>query len=451
MLFNYGIIKIYTEYNKSKMGVSIMIIHTVCKNETLESIAEKYCVNPVTLAVNNGVPKSGKLATGQSLIIVYPKLIHTVKEGESLFIIADLYGVCINQIYRNNLILRGNPTICPGMNLIIEIENSFIGEYMTAGYAYPFIGIELLDTSLPAMSGLIPFTYGFTPDGELVPLNDEQLIFRAKVYGIRYVMHLSSLTSDGNFSSELAGVLLNNKNLWNILLKNIILNMRRKGYCGLDVDFEFLGAENAIHYAEFIHFLTINLNKIGFPVMVALAPKISSNQPGILYEGHNYKALGNAANSVLLMTYEWGYTFGPPMAVSPIKSVSRVVEYALTQIKASKIFLGISNYGYDFITPYERGVSKANSISTTEAIDLALQYNSEIMYDEEVQSPYFNYTKDNVEHIVWYEDAKSLNSRLNLLKEYCLKGAIYWNLMRENPQNLALINSIISLQRLNLF
>ncbi len=53
----------------------------------------------------------------------------------------------------------------------------------------------------------------------------------------------------------------------------------------------------------------------------SLAPKTSSGQPGILYESHNYAALGAAADFSTIMTYEWGYKYGPPMAVAPLNKV----------------------------------------------------------------------------------------------------------------------------------
>jgi spore germination protein len=297
----------------------------------------------------------------------------------------------------------------------------------------------------------MPFTYGFKPDGSLVMLNDEVMIARATVYETKHVMHLSTLTEEGVFSTELAEYLLNNRDLWNVLISNVLNAMRQKGYYGLDVDFEFLGIENALKYAEFIAFAREKLNEQGFPVLVALAPKTSVTQPGVLYQGHDYKALGQAANSVLLMTYEWGYTAGPPMAISPIKQVSDVVEFALTQIDANKIFLGISNYGYDFTLPYVPGESKAPSVSIVEATNLAIQKGATIQYDEVVQAPYFRYFENGAEHIVWFEDVRSLQARLQLLQKNNLRGALYWNLNRPNPQNLVLINAIIDIKALNLF
>lgn len=428
-----------------------MVIHIVEQGDTISSVAREYSVNPDTLALNNGVVGDGNLAIGQSLVIVFPQKTHIVKEGETLSSIANEYGVTLNQLYRNNLILRGNPLVYPGLQLVIEIDRSPIGSYMTGGYAYPFIPNALLNTSLPFMGGLMPFTYGFKPDGTLVPLNDTVMIQRANVYGTKPVMHLSTLTPEDVFSVELAEQLLNSKDVWPVLINNILAVMEEKGYYGLDIDFEFLGAQNAAKYAEFITFTREILNAQGYPVMVALAPKTSVTQPGVLYEGHDYEALGQAANSVLLMTYEWGYTFGPPMAISPIQPVTNVVEFAVGEIDSSKIFLGISNYGYDFILPYVPGESKATSISLIQANELAVRTGATIMYDEKAQAPYFRYFENGSQHVVWYEDARSIQARLLLLKEYNLKGALYWNLNRPNPQNLVVINSMLDLKTFDLF
>ena len=96
-------------------------------------------------------------------------------------------------------------------------------------------------------------------------------------------------------------------------------------------------------------------------MITALAPKISAMQRGTIYEGHLYKEIGIASNAVFVMTYEWGYTYGPPQAVSPLPNVRAVLDYAVSEIPREKIFMGISNYGYDWTLPFEKG-DKARSI-----------------------------------------------------------------------------------------
>ena len=171
------------------------------------------------------------------------------------------------------------------------------------------------------------------------------------------------------------------------------------------------------------------MNLFGYPVTAALAPKTSAAQRGLLYEGIDYRLLGEAANSVMLMTYEWGYSQGPPMAVAPIHMVRRVVEYAVTEIPREKISLGIPNYGYDWPLPYERGVTRARTINNLEAVQIAIDYGVNIRFDETAQSPYFRYWQYGIQHEVWFEDVRSIKAKFDLIQEYGLLGAGYWQLM----------------------
>lgn len=130
------------------------------------------------------------------------------------------------------------------------------------------------------------------------------------------------------------------------------------------------------------------------------------------------------------------------MPVSPIQSVRRVLDYAITRIAPQKIFMGMSNYGYDWTLPYIKGESRAVSLSTDQAILLAAENRAEIKYDIYSAAPYFNYTKNNTVHEVWFEDARSIGSRLALCGEYGFRGCLYWNLSRRNVQNLLMINAL---------
>lgn len=429
-----------------------MQIHIVQSGETLFSIASRYGVDASVLAFNNDVSDPLRLPVGQPIAIVEPIITHTVQSGETLFSIALQYGVTENDLYRINLFLNGEPTVNIGQTLYITTERAPLGEFATGGYAYPFVSNSLLRRALPFMAALMPFTYGFRPDGTLISPDDALMITAAKEYGTEPVMHLSTLTDNDVFSVELAQTLFDSDEIQQKLIDSVIANMLEKGYTALDVDFEFLGAENASPYAEFIAYCRERLRPYGFGVMTALAPKTSDGQQGALYEGHDYALLGEAADAVLLMTYEWGYTYGPPMAVSPIKPVRDVVDYALTRIPAEKILLGISNYGYDFTLPYIQGVSRANSVSTRQAFTLASLEGAEIFFDETVLAPYFDYTADDGRaHRVWFEDVRSISSRLRLMAEKGLRGALWWNLNRENNQSLVAVNDLINIKPLLLF
>ena len=130
------------------------------------------------------------------------------------------------------------------------------------------------------------------------------------------------------------------------------------------------------------------------------------------------------------MTYEWGYTYGPAMAVAPLNKVRQVVEYALTEIPAGKINLGIPNYGYDWTLPFVRGESKAVTIGHVQAVQIAIEQGVEIRFDEVAQSPFFQYEREGKLHEVWFEDVRSMLAKYRLVKEYNLKGIGVWQIMR---------------------
>ena len=418
-----------------------MEIYIVKSGDTAESIARQYNIPTYVLTSLNNLDQIPNLVVGQALLILRPLRYHTVQANETLFSIAQSYGTDTSALYRNNPNLGGRPLVYPGQTLIIEFERDPQKTIDVNGYAYPYIDKNLLRTTLPYINYMTPFTYGITNEGGLVQLDDEELIDLALDYGVLPLMHLSTLTESGGFSNELASLVLNNQDIQDNLITEIIANMEQKGYRGLDIDFEFVYPEDSLLYGEFIGKVRAALNPLGYEVIAALAPKTSDNQPGLLYEGHNYRAIGDNADAVLLMTYEWGYTYGPPLAVAPIRNVRQVVDYALTIIPPEKIFLGIPNYGYDWTLPYVKGESRADSISNVEAIQIAALNGAEIQYDQVSQSPWFRYTDDMGRvHEVWFEDVRSIQQKFNLIVEKNLRGAGYWNLMRPFQQNWSLLN-----------
>ena len=419
-----------------------MDIHVVKPGDTLYAVALQYGVPMSQLINDNQLSDPSRLVVGQTLVIQYPLLTHTVRPGDTLYSIAASHGTTVRQLLRNNPILGGDSRITPGQILTVSFRQERLGTLSVNGYAEPSIDPALLRRTLPYLSALTPFTYGFTPQGALLPLEDGALIDAALQSGVRPVLHLSTLTRDGTFSNELSHIALTDMAVQTRLIAGLLRTVEERGYAGVDVDFEFVYGEDAQAYARFIDRLHTDLAPMGIPVLVALAPKVFAQQQGDLYEGHDYAALGQAADFVLLMTYEWGYTYRLPMAVAPIRNVRQVVDYALTEMPPEKIYLGIPNYGYDWILPFRQG-SRARSISNPEAVSIAADHYAAIRFDEAAQSPWFRYVDDSgQEHEVWFEDARSIRAKLDLARTYGLRGVGYWNLMRPFPQNWAVLNSL---------
>lgn len=374
--------------------------------------------------------------------------IHVVQSGETMEGIAETYNSSYEELLQYNQ-LPNPDNLVVGQCVLIPSASAPLGEMIVNGYLYPHIDEEVYRQALPSLTNVTIFGYGFDAEGNLIETPDEEVIAIAKSYGVQPIMLLAAMDEQGQFSLENGRIVFNNTLLQEKLIAGILVVMQQKGYVGLDIDMEFIPADLKEAYINFIENVTRQLNQYGYFVNVDLAPKVSATQQGLLYESHDYARIGQIVDRVLLMTYEWGYTYGPPMAVAPLPSVKRVLDYGVTEIAREKIFMGIPNYGYDWPLPYERGVTAAKTIGNEEAIMLAVNYRTEILFDENAMSPYFYYTDEQgIQHVVWFEDARSIQAKIQLGFSYPLRGLGYWNIMRPFPQNWRVVDALCEVEKM---
>lgn len=429
-----------------------MVIYTVRPGDSLYSIARRYGTTAQRLAFDNGINDPSYLTVGQSIVILEPLQTYTVRRGDTLYSIANSFGVSLDQLWRNNPSLLGGDNVEEGQLLYITLPSPEIDRSITViGYAYPFINGDILRSTLPYLTYLSVFSYGLSSDGSLIPIDDGEIIATAREYGVVPIMMLTSINEEGFFSSGRAELLLSNPEIQDRFIDDVVRLVNERGYGGVEFDYEYIPTEFADDYAALITRTRERLAPSGKVVFADLAPKESDNKQGLLYEGHDYRAVGSAADKVLLMTYEYGYTYGPPMAVAPVGPVSRVAEYAVGVIPPDKILLGEPNYGYDWTLPYVEGESRARSLSNVEAVELAAERGVAIEYNEVSQAPFFNYYEQTengpVLHEVWFSDARSVDASLRLIDRYGIDGTGVWNIMRYFPQFWLVLNSLYGINK----
>lgn len=425
-----------------------MVIHVVQPGDSLYRIAREHQVPLPLLIAQNELRGPYRLTPGQTVVVPQPTQTHTVRQGETLTGIAAQYNTTVLALLQNNPQLGGSDRIRAGQLLVISY-GSKLGTFAVNGYAYPSIDQQVLRKTLPYLTYLSVFSYGFDSLGRLLPQNAEAITRIARQYGVRPLLVLTTLGEDGQFSSTRAQQLLRDATARSALIENLAQTLAAQGFAGVDIDFEYIPAEDAAAYADFVRAVRARLEPMGYTVMVALAPKTSAGQPGLLYEAHDYAALGAAADDVLLMTYEWGYALSEPMAVAPIDKVEQVVRFAVSQIPPDKIFLGMPNYGYDWTLPYIKGQSRARSLGNMQATEQAVQVGAPIRFDTVAQSPHYNYWRERAEHEVWFEDARSVQAKLLLAGEYQLRGVSIWNIMRYFPQLWLVLNQLYNIEKLS--
>lgn len=425
-----------------------MIIYEVKPHENLYSISKRYNISPNKVIADNRLSHPEDLAAGQTLVLLPESMMHSVRRGESLYSIANNYGISLKELQDANPSLRPPYRLSPGMHLSIPASGQQYGEIYVNAYTFPGINQTLLQSILPSLTYLSIFSYHARPDGSLSSMNDTPLIQMARQAGVAPMMVITNMEEEGGFSSDLAHTLLTDKEVQKTYIQNVLEIMKEKNYYGLDIDFEYVFPEDKEKYNDFISEMAQRLSPDKITLTTALAPKHSEEQKGLLYSAHDYAHHGKLADHVILMTYEWGYTKGPAMAVAPINQVKKVLDYATSVIPSKKILLGIPNYGYDWTLPFVKG-SSARSLSNVEAVELAQNIGTTIQYDEISQAPYFYYyDEDKDRHEVWFEDARSIQASLRLVDQYDLGGVSYWTINRPFPQNWLVLRSMYDIKKL---
>ncbi len=412
-----------------------MQIHAVQRGDSVWRIAQGYGTTVGQIVYANQLDDPGTLVVGQTLVIPDSNLEYILQPGDSLWSVAQRFGTTVQALADLNRI--ANPaSVYVGQMLFLrppahprpEIEVNAYTEQLDEASRRE---VESLGVHF---TYLTPFSYRVREDGSLTPLNEVPLLAAARANRVAPLMAITNFGEEG-FSSDLAASILRNPDTQETLLTNVLEIMRSKNYTGLNIDFEYVYPEDRENYNAFLRRTVARLHPEGYSVSTALAPKTRADQPGLLYEAHDYEAHGEIADFVVLMTYEWGWAGGRPWAIAPVNEVKRVLDYAVTAIPPNKILMGMPLYGRDWRIPWVQGTF-ARTVSPQEAIRLAARYRVAIQYHDTYQSPYFRYYDENgQQHEVWFEDARSVQVKFDAVKQYGLRGVSYWVLGIPFPQN----------------
>ncbi|MGG3574533.1 glycoside hydrolase family 18 protein [Bacillus gobiensis] len=420
------------------------------QGDTIEQIALRYRTTPEAIIQTNEVPNPDKLVVGQTIVIPIAGQFYEVQRGDSLTTIGRRFNISAAELAQINriqlhailpvnflLYIPARPKRKSEVNAYLEPRGTSVSQNLqqAAGEASPYL------TYLGA------FSFQANRDGTLKepPLNNLKQI--ADRRNVTFMMIVTNLENDG-FSDELGRILLTDTAIKRKFLDNIVATAKKYGFRDIHFDFEYLRPQDKEAYNRFLREARTRFKREGWFISSALAPKTSAGQKGKWYEAHDYKAHGEIVDFVVLMTYEWGYSGGPAQAVSPINQVRKVVDYALTEMPSSKIMLGQNLYGYDWTLPYVPGGPFAKAVSPQQAILRASENDVPIQYDDTAQAPFYTYTDDNgKKHEVWFEDARSIQAKFDLIKSLNLRGISYWKLGLSFPQNWLLISDQFQVEK----
>ncbi|MDE7188107.1 MAG: LysM peptidoglycan-binding domain-containing protein, partial [Lachnospiraceae bacterium] len=195
--------------------------------------------------------------------------IYVVKSGDTVDSIAESHGIPVSSVIYNNQLVYPYP-LAVGQALLLSSGESSVPWYpaWVNGYAYPFIQQDVLNETLPFLSSLSVFSYGFTAEGDMIPptLDDSFMISAALTAGVRPVLTLTPLGPDGNFNNALITSVVNNPAAKDNLLTNLLATVQVKNFRGVDIDFEYIRPEDRIPFADFVADVRNLLSPYGYHV-----------------------------------------------------------------------------------------------------------------------------------------------------------------------------------------
>ncbi len=472
-----------------------MVIRLVVPGDTLYAIARRYGVSIESIATANAISDPNVLVVGQALAVPVARapaapLVYTVRPGDTLYAVAGLFSttvqaiVAANAIANVNLIYVGQQLVIPGWTY--QLYTVTAGDTLSRLASRLSITVALLvavnhltDPNLisvgqpliiPARSAPVAPRTPVETNGYLFPLSESST--RRILSGISHDLTYASVFSfpvdgrggvvytpgaagpavraarslgivpltvisnfDGsNFTPELAHNAMSGQT-GDATIASIVQFALAEGFQGINIDFENMYPEDRQLYTSFIAALSRAAHAQGLSLSNAMAPKWA-DWPSLPWVGtFDYASLAPHLDFTMLMTYEWGWSGGPPMAIAPVNLVRQVLEYAVARIPPSKILMGIPLYGYDWTVPAQPGAF-ARTVTPPQAVELAARYGVDISFDQIAQAPWFRYVDSaGAQHEVWFEDIRSSVAAHALIETFGLRGASYWNVMYDYPQN----------------
>lgn len=373
-------------------------------------------------------------------------VIHVVRSGESLFQIARRYAVTVDSLVEANG-LPDPSRLVPGLALLVPTREPRARPNLEVlGYYIP----RSPEESRREVRGLGPyltylgvFHYPVRPDGTFDVINASAAVETAYRNGVQPLAVITNFQGE-TFNSDLARTILSSPTLRARVISNTRALLEREGYAGVNVDWENLYPADRPLYNTFLRELTAALRP-RYIVSAAVAPKWADFPDRPWTGAHDYAAIGDTVDFMVIMTYEWGWIGGPPMAVAPANLVRRVLNYALTLVPANKIMMGMNLYGYDWPlpdTPETRAVTRPALI----AQNIAINRNSTINFNQTARSPWYRYRDDagNL-HEVWFEDARSFQAKYRIAQQLRLRGVSWWLADYPFPQNRLLVRDMFTI------
>jgi spore germination protein YaaH len=277
--------------------------------------------------------------------------------------------------------------------------------------------------------------------------------------------------TDGTAKLVLAGLLAKPAARTQIV-KAITDMVITNNYDGVDLDFEGFAfvdgnstwSKTAPLWTAFVKELSVSLRAQKKILSVSTPYVLDPSGPQKGYFVYAWAAIASSIDRLRIMTYDYSVSKVGPLG--PITWTERTLQYAVSVMPASKVYIGIAGYGRDWVTSVSgvcpanvasviKGGAKAATFVMRDAQTLAASYGVTPVFNEQFGEMTFSYqkvyngttaaglaTSCTAQRTAWYQDPRAFALRAALVDKYRLGGISQWTLGMEEPLALEGIRNV---------
>jgi hypothetical protein len=269
--------------------------------------------------------------------------------------------------------------------------------------------------------------------------------------------------TDGTDKLVLSGYLANAQTR-STIVKSIVDLVMNNDFDGIDLDYEGFAfvdgnstwSKTAPRWVALVQELSAALHAKNKLLSVSTPYLFDPKEKQKGYSVYAWAEIASSIDRLRIMTYD--YSVAKPGPMGPLSWTEKTIQYAVSVMSASKVYVGLPGYGRDWITsvngkcptsapPGLIGGAKAATFKMNYAAAKAAIDGAVPTYNEQFGEATYNYTQSynglsasgastacTVNRTVWYQNARSFSERMALVAKYRLGGAAMWTLGMEEVE-----------------
>lgn len=308
----------------------------------------------------------------------------------------------------------------------------------------PQTAFSILNNHAKSIDLLVPQSYQIDANGIVWGFIDKEILEFSKKNNIK----LMALITNAGFDKDKVHEFLAKPNAQKRAVDNLLQICQQNHLYGLQMDFEMVPLSDRDALTQFYRTTADVLHKQGYKISFAVAPVVTANlMPSDflkkVYENwqgaYDLKALGEFGDFVTVMAYNQHAGKTTPGPTAGIPWDNAVIQFILTMIPAQKVSLGVPLYSEYWSTtpnlddPLKKVEAHAIGLSYEKALFLIKKFNASIIWDSNQKTNYAMYEHNWLNEYIYLEDAKSFQEKLNLAKQYNIRGISAFCIGIEDP------------------